>query len=91
MKVAVYQIFVKVFSVSQKTYFSLLKSKEELKRTRREIVRSSKSPKAALAAQTVLRRVTNERDDALSELDVTRADRDNLRERLKVTPKHYFL
>ncbi|KAL5012293.1 hypothetical protein ScPMuIL_010844 [Solemya velum] len=59
-------------------------TRDELKRTRRDIIRSSKSQRTALAAQTVLRRVENERDDARSDLNVVTTDRDNLRERLKV-------
>ena len=59
-------------------------TKEELTRLRRDVVRSPKSPKTSLAAQAVLRRVENERDDAISELRKMTTDRDTLRERLKV-------
>ena len=62
-----------------------LQTKEELDRLRRDIVRSPKSPKTSLAAQAVLRRVENERDDAIAELRRMGTERDSLRERLKVS------
>jgi len=51
---------------------------------RREVVRSPKSVKSSLAAQTVLRRVENERDDALASVRSITVERDTLHERLKV-------
>ncbi|XP_060554869.1 centrosomal protein of 135 kDa-like isoform X4 [Ruditapes philippinarum] len=59
-------------------------TKDELHKVRRELVRSPKSPKTSLAAQAVLRRVENERDDAVSELRRMTTERDSLRERLKI-------
>ncbi|KAL4230126.1 hypothetical protein ACF0H5_010511 [Mactra antiquata] len=59
-------------------------AKDELHKVRRELVRSPKSPKTSLAAQAVLRRVENERDDAVSELRRMTTERDSLRERLKI-------
>lgn len=59
-------------------------AKDELHKVRRDLVRSPKSPKTSLAAQAVLRRVENERDDAVSELRRMTTERDSLRERLKV-------
>ena len=62
----------------------LFQTKEELTRLRRDVVRSPKSPKTSLAAQAVLRRVENERDDAINDLRRMTTERDTLRERLKV-------
>lgn len=62
----------------------MLQTRGELDRLRREAVRSPKSAKSSLAAQTVLRRVENERDDAIAELRRMTTERDSLRERLKV-------
>lgn len=59
-------------------------AKDELARARRDAVRSPKSPKASLAAQAVLRRVENERDDAASNCRNLTVERDSLRERLKI-------
>lgn len=62
----------------------IFQTKEELQKARREIIRSPKSPKTSLAAQAILRRVENERDDAVTDLRRVTTDRDSLRERLKV-------
>jgi len=59
-------------------------------RLRREVVRSPKSVKSSLAAQAVLRRVENERDDALASMHSMTVERDTLHERLKVH-KHLLL
>ncbi|XP_052078400.1 testis-specific gene 10 protein-like isoform X3 [Mytilus californianus] len=59
-------------------------TKDELQRIRRELVRSPKSPKTSLAAQAILRRVENERDDGIADLRRMTTERDSLRERLKI-------
>ena len=58
---------------------------------RREVVRSPKSVKSSLAAQAVLRRVENERDDALASVRSITVERDTLHERLKVDCLSYLL
>lgn len=62
-----------------------LKTKDELMLVRRELVSTPKSPKTSLAAQAILRRVENERDDAIADLRRMTTERDSLRERLKVS------
>jgi len=57
---------------------------------RRELVRSPKSTKSSLAAQAVLRRVENERDDALSNVHSMTVERDTLHERLKVAQRFMY-
>lgn len=47
-------------------------------------MRSPKSPKTSLAAAAVLRRVENERDDAMADLRRMTTERDTLRQRLKI-------
>ncbi|XP_076445989.1 centrosomal protein of 135 kDa-like isoform X2 [Babylonia areolata] len=56
-------------------------TKEELMMVRRELVTS---PKTSLAAQAVLRKVENERDDAVADLQRMTTERDSLRERIKI-------
>ena len=56
----------------------------ELQRLRQEVVKSPKSSRASLAAQSILRRVENERDDSIADLRRMTTERDSLRERLKV-------
>lgn len=59
-------------------------TRDELQRTRRELLKSPKAPNVSLAAQTILKRVENERDTALFELRAATNERDSLKERLKI-------
>ncbi|CAL1543301.1 unnamed protein product [Lymnaea stagnalis] len=59
-------------------------SKEELMKLRRELISSPKQSKTSLAAQAILRRIENERDDTISDLRRMTTERDSLRERLKI-------
>ncbi|XP_046325816.2 centrosomal protein of 135 kDa-like isoform X2 [Haliotis rufescens] len=59
-------------------------TRDELMRLRRELVISPKSPKPSLAAQALLRRAENERDDVIADLRRLTTERDSLRERLKI-------
>ncbi|KAI8484989.1 hypothetical protein Bbelb_372350 [Branchiostoma belcheri] len=68
-----------------KTSLLYQQAQEEINRLRRDAVRSPKSPKATLAAQSILRRVENERDDAMADLRRMATERDSLRERLKIS------
>lgn len=52
--------------------------------TRQELLRSPRQSKASLQAQAMLRRLENEREDALTELRRVTTERDTLRERLQV-------
>ncbi|KAI0239743.1 hypothetical protein LSAT2_009518, partial [Lamellibrachia satsuma] len=59
-------------------------TKEELGMTRQELLRSPRQSKASLQAQAMLRRLENEREDALTELRRVTTERDTLRERLQI-------
>ncbi|UJR10612.1 hypothetical protein I4U23_014809 [Adineta vaga] len=59
-------------------------AKEELQRTRHDLLQSAQTPKVSLAAQAILRKVENERDTALVEARTSANERDTLRERLRV-------
>ncbi len=59
-------------------------TRDELQRTRRELLKSPKTPNVSLAAQTILKRVENERDTTLFELRNITNERDSLKERLKI-------
>lgn len=61
-----------------------MQAREELTRLRRDVMQSPKTRKTSLAAQTVLRQVENERNDALGDVRRLLTERDTLRERLKV-------
>lgn len=57
---------------------------DELQRTRRDAIRSPKSAKASLTAQAILRRVENERDEAISDLRRMTTERDTMREHIEI-------
>jgi len=59
-------------------------TKDELMKVRRELISSPKASKTSLAAQAILRRIENERDDASADLRRMTTERDSLRERLKI-------
>ncbi|UJR35224.1 hypothetical protein I4U23_027990 [Adineta vaga] len=59
-------------------------AKDELQKARLELLQNSQTPKVSLAAQSILRKVENERDSALVEARTTASERDSLRERLRI-------
>ncbi|KAK2182666.1 hypothetical protein NP493_341g01017 [Ridgeia piscesae] len=59
-------------------------TKGELAMTRQELLRSPRQTKASLQAQAMLRRLENEREDALTELRRVTTERDTLHERLQI-------
>jgi hypothetical protein len=59
-------------------------TRDELQRTRRELLKSAKAPNVSLAAQTILKRVEIERDQSLFELRNAVNERDSLQERLRI-------
>ncbi|CAF1321737.1 unnamed protein product [Adineta ricciae] len=59
-------------------------AKEDLQKARLELLQNSQTPKVSLAAQSILRKVENERDSALVEARAAASERDSLRERLRV-------
>jgi centrosomal protein CEP135 len=60
-------------------------SRDELQMARRDLVKNSKSQNLSLAAQSVLKRVENERDSALNDLKKLTNEKDAIKERLKVS------
>ncbi|XP_063300718.1 testis-specific gene 10 protein [Pelobates fuscus] len=61
------------------------KAQQEVTLLRKELIRSPKTPKACVTAQSILRRVESERDSAISDLRRMTTERDSLRERLKIS------
>ncbi|KAK2146493.1 hypothetical protein NP493_3654g00004, partial [Ridgeia piscesae] len=66
----------------------ICETKGELAMTRQELLRSPRQTKASLQAQAMLRRLENEREDALTELRRVTTERDTLHERLQEQTEH---
>ncbi|XP_071786802.1 centrosomal protein of 135 kDa-like isoform X1 [Asterias amurensis] len=80
------QANVKVLtSERDKTNILYEQANGELQRLRRELVKSPKSSRASVVAQSILQRVELERDEALADLRRMVTERDSLRERLKIS------
>ncbi|CAF0717644.1 unnamed protein product [Adineta steineri] len=60
-------------------------AKEELQKSRHEILQNIQTPKVSIAAQSILRKVESERDSAIVEARTAGTERDSLRERLRIT------
>ncbi|KAJ8256236.1 hypothetical protein COCON_G00201000 [Conger conger] len=79
---------VKVLSADRdKTSLQYQKAQEEIAHLRREVMKS-KSPrtqKSTLTAQSILKRVESEREEASTDLKRMTTERDSLRERLKIS------
>ncbi|KAJ8350318.1 hypothetical protein SKAU_G00254480 [Synaphobranchus kaupii] len=82
------QANVKVLSADRdKTSLQYQKAQEEIAHLRREVMKS-KSPrtqKSSVTAQSILKRVEVERDEAATDLKRMTTERDSLRERLKIS------
>ncbi len=63
-----------------------LQAQEEIAALRREVMMSktARGPKSSVTAQSILKRVEAERDEATADLHHMTTERDSLRERLKV-------
>ncbi|XP_053311137.1 testis-specific gene 10 protein [Spea bombifrons] len=72
-------------SERDKTIMLYEKAQQEIAQLRRELLKSPKTPKTSLTAQSILRRVESERDSAISDLRRMTTERDSLRERLKIS------
>jgi len=59
-------------------------TKEELQKARHDLLQNAQAPKVSLAAQSILRKVENERDNAILDARAAASERDSLRERLRV-------
>jgi len=59
-------------------------TKDELQRTRHDLLQNSQTPKVSLAAQSILRKVEKERDDAIITARAVTNERDSLVERLRI-------
>ncbi|CAF1055145.1 unnamed protein product, partial [Didymodactylos carnosus] len=61
------------------------RTKEELQNARHDLLQNAQTPKVSLAAQSILRKVENERDNAIVELRAVTNERDSLKERLRIS------
>ena len=64
---------------------NLFQANDELVRLRGELAKGSKASRQTVAAQSILRRVEAERDEALNDLRRANTERDTLREKLKAS------
>ncbi|KAJ8410006.1 hypothetical protein AAFF_G00210470 [Aldrovandia affinis] len=82
------QVNVKVLSADRdKTSVQYQKAQEEIAHLRREVMKSKspRAPKSTVTAQSILKRVEVERDEAATDLKRMTTERDSLRERLKIS------
>ncbi|XP_048052233.1 testis-specific gene 10 protein [Megalobrama amblycephala] len=82
------QANVKVLTAERdKTRMHYQQAQEEIAALRREVIRSkaARGPKSSVTAQSILKRVEAERDEATADLNRMTTERDSLRERLKIS------
>ncbi|CAF3705141.1 unnamed protein product [Rotaria socialis] len=85
-RLAEYQGTIKVLG-NERDNLSILyeQTKEELQKARHDLLQNAQTPKVSLAAQSILRKVENERDAAILEARTATNERDSLRERLRIS------
>uniref|UniRef100_A0A9J8CTN4 Testis specific, 10 n=1 Tax=Cyprinus carpio carpio TaxID=630221 RepID=A0A9J8CTN4_CYPCA len=82
------QANVKVLTAERdKTRMHYQQAQEEIAALRREVMmsKSARGPKSSVTAQSILKRVEVERDEATADLHHMTTERDSLRERLKIS------
>ncbi|XP_073698659.1 testis-specific gene 10 protein [Garra rufa] len=82
------QANVKVLTAERdKTRMHYQQAQEEIAALRREVMMSkaTRGPKSSVTAQSILKRVETERDEAIVDLNRMTTERDSLRERLKIS------
>ncbi|XP_052401852.1 testis-specific gene 10 protein isoform X1 [Carassius gibelio] len=82
------QANVKVLTAERdKTRMHYQQAQEEIAALRREVMmsKSARGPKSSVTAQSILKRVEAERDEATADLHRMSTERDSLRERLKIS------